>query len=352
MSRRVIRVLWRSSLWERAILSYPSGRSSIPTGVLTIAEGIVRATSATETSAMTRTLLLAATLLAAANICAAQTDSMLPFAPGDISRPDSSESFGSLAPNGREFYYTMHRPDFSRHRIVVSRLVDGRWSAPQTLPFSGTWNDREPKLSPDGRRIYFSSNRPVEPGDTARRRRLDLWMAELGADGEWGVARHLEAPINSDAHEFCPVVVANGTLYFISTRPGGVRGPEDGQLHNVWRARPLDRSGLRFSEPENLGAAINSGFETNVYVSPDERTMLVSRDGAPDGLGGDDLYASAFVGGAWQQMRHLPVPINTDKYEYGPSVSPDGKWLFFTSARAGTPDIYRVPLIGPLLPHP
>ena len=290
---------------------------------------------------MKRSFLLAATLLPGANICAAQTDSVLLYAPGVISRPDSNESFGSLAPNGRDFYYTIHRPDFSGHRIVVSRLEGGQWSAPQTLSFSGRWNDREPKLSPDGRRLYFSSNRPVAANDTARRRNLDLWMAERGADSAWGAARHLEAPVNTDAQEFCPVVVANGTLYFISTRPGGVRAP-DGQLHNVWRARPLDPSGVRFSEPENLGAAINSGFETNVYVSPDERTMLVSRDGAPDGLGGDDLYASAFVSGAWQQMRHLPAPINTDKYEFGPSVSPDGKWLFFTSARAGTPDIYRV----------
>lgn len=285
--------------------------------------------------------LLALSLLAAANICGAQTDSVALFASGVISRPDSSESFGSLAPNGREFYYTIHRPDFSRHRIVVSRLEGGSWSAPQTLAFSGSSNDREPKLSPDGRRLYFSSNRPVMAVDTARRRNLDLWMVERGANGPWGSARHIEAPVNTDAHEFCPVVVASGALYFISTRPGGV-SQSNGQTHNVWRARALDRSGLRFSAPENLGTAVNAGFETNVYVSPDERTLIVSRDGAPDGLGGDDLYATAFVDGAWQPMRHLSAPINTDKYEYGPSISSDGKWLFFTSARAGSSDIYRV----------
>jgi Tol biopolymer transport system component len=43
-------------------------------------------------------------------------------------------------------------------------------------------------------------------------------------------------------------------------------------------------------------------------------------------------------------MRHLPAPINSDKYEYGPSISPDGQWLFLTSARAGTADIYRMPV--------
>ena len=293
---------------------------------------------------MKLSLVIAACVAAAPHVCAALGDSLELFARGALSRSDSGVSFGTLSPNGREFYYTVHPADWSRHRIVVSRLDGVNWSAPETLPFSGRWNDREPKLTPDGSRLYFSSNRPVQASDTARRRNLDLWMAERAADGTWGPARHVETPVNTDAQEFCPVVVANGTLYFITTRPGGIAPAGGGQLHNVWRARTLDRSGLRFAEPENLGRAINAGYETNVFVSPDERTMLVSRDDAPGGFGGDDLYASSFVDGAWRQMRHLPAPINTDKYEYGPSISPDGKWLFFTSARSGIARSYRVPI--------
>lgn len=254
------------------------------------------------------------------------------------------ESFGSIAPGAREFYYTIHRVDFSHHRIVVSKSVAGKWSAPQTLSFSGTFNDREPKLSPDGRRLYFSSDRPSSPGDTAKPRRLDLWMAERDAQGMWSAPRHLEGTVNSSDQDFSPVVTGNGTLYFVSTRPGGVKVTANAGTHNVWRARSTDKSGLRFDAPENVGAAINTGRETNVFVSPDERTMLVSRDGAPDGLGGDDLYVSTFVAGAWQPMRHLPAPINTDKYEYGPSISPDGKYLYFTSYRTGDADAYRVPI--------
>ena len=289
-------------------------------------------------------IIIPACLAAGAHVCSAQGDSVESFLLGAMSRPDSGQSFGTLSPNGKEFYYTVHATDWRAHRIVVSRLDGGRWSAPVTLPFSGSWNDREPKLTVDGRRLYFSSNRPVQPGDAAPRRDLDLWMAERSMAGTWGTPQHVDAPVNTSAQEFCPVIAGNGTLYFVATRVGGILGPQPGQLHNVWRARPLDRSGLRFAEPENLGPAINSGFETNVYVSPDERTMLVSRDGTPDGLGGDDLYASTFVDGAWQPMRHLPAPINTDKYEYGPHISPDGKWLFFTSARSGSAGTYRVPI--------
>lgn len=286
--------------------------------------------------------LLALAFVAGATIGATRQTEIAVFGPGTISLPDRYESFGSISADGTEFYFTTHQPDFSRHRIVVSRLVNGAWSAPEVLPFSGTWNDREPKLSPDGRRLYFSSSRPIDPGGAPGK--LDLFVVQRsGPDRSWGPPQRLGPPINTDVHEFCPVVTADGTLYFISARPGGIRGPEATDVYNVWRARPLDASGA-FADPENLGPAINTGLETNVYVTPDGKTMLVSRDGAPDSLGGDDLYVSTLVNGTWQKLRHLPAPINTDKYEYGPSISPDGRWLFFTSARAGTADIYRAPV--------
>jgi Tol biopolymer transport system component len=258
------------------------------------------------------------------------------FGAGVITKPDSEEAFGSLSPDGREFYFTIHRPDFSRHRIMMSRFDGTRWSAPALSPFSGRYNDREPKLSPDGRRLFFSSNRPVQAGDTALRRDLDLWVVDRGANGSWGKPRHIDAPVNTTAQEFCPSVAANGTLYFISRRDG---------TYNVWRARPLDAAAAKYAEPEKLGPAINTGVETNVYISPDERLMFISRDGSPDSFGGDDLYMAEFANGAWQPMRHLGRPINSPVYEYGPMVSPDGLWLYFTSHRMnGDGDLFRVPL--------
>lgn len=261
------------------------------------------------------------------------------FAPGIISRPDSAEAFGSLTPDGKEFYFTIHRADFSRHRIVVARRATGGWSAPETLPISGVYNDREPKLSPDGRRLYFSSNRPLAAGDTTRRRDLDLWFSDRRSDGSWSSPKHIEGA-NGPSNDFSPSVTANGTLYFISNRRGGIG--KDSLPYNVWRAEPLDLATGRWKAPVNAGSAINAGFETNVFVTPDESLMLVSRDGSPDTFGGDDIYFSRRAGsGAWQAMKHLPAPINTKEYEYGPLVSPDGRFLFVTSHRTGNGDIYR-----------
>jgi hypothetical protein len=282
---------------------------------------------------------------AATTATAQQQESVELFDHGARPPTDSGISFGSLSPNGREYFATVHGKDWRLHRIVVSRRDNaGKWSSRETLPFSGKWNDREPKLSPDGRRLYFSSNRPLNGGSTTPRSDLDIWMAERDSTGRWSVPRHVDAPLNGTANDFSPVITGNGAMYFVSTRPGGIGPGGTARIHNVWRAAPADRTGLHFAEPVNAGGAINAGFETNVFVTPDERTMLVSRDGAPDGLGGDDLYVSSFVDGAWQPMRHLPAPINTDKYEYGPSITADGKWILFTSMRANDGDTYRIPI--------
>ena len=278
---------------------------------------------------------LIACVLAAAS-APAQAQSI--FGPGVISKPDSAESFGTLMPDGKEFYFTIHRPDFSRHRIVVSRLTNAGWSAAQTLPISGMYNDREPKLSPDGKRLYFSSNRPLTAGDTTRRRDLDLWFSDRRPDGSWAPPTHIDG-VSGPSNDFSPSVTATGVLYFISNRRGGIG--KDSLPYNVWRAEPTDLATGRWQAPVNAGAAINLGFETNVYVTPNESVMLVSRDGAPDSFGGDDIYFSRHSGGEWQPMKHLPAPINSKEYDYGPLVSPDGRWLFLTSHRTGNGDIYR-----------
>src|SRR5205823_4153818 len=52
------------------------------------------------------------------------------FAPNVVSTRDSGEAFGTLTPDGREFYFTKHH-DFARHHIMVSRLAQGQWSQPE-----------------------------------------------------------------------------------------------------------------------------------------------------------------------------------------------------------------------------
>jgi Tol biopolymer transport system component len=140
------------------------------------------------------------------------------------------------------------------------------------------------------------------------------------------------APVSAaDGRDIHNVVLSDGTMLVASNRPGGA-GRSD-----IWR---IPRGG----SAQNLGAPINdAASQPDLYVSPDGKWMILVITGGPGGLGGDDLFVSEFANGAWSAPRHLGAPINSAEYEYGPAVSPDGKWVYFTSHRAGgNADVYRI----------
>lgn len=88
-----------------------------------------------------------------------------------------------------------------------------------------------------------------------------------------------------------------------------------------------------WSAPKNLGPRINSAAkDEHATFTPDGKTMVFAsmREG---GFGAYDLYVSRFENGGWSQAELLPSPINTQKDDFDPFISPDGKILFFASNR-------------------
>src|SRR5689334_6160981 len=74
------------------------------------------------------------------------------FAPGVVSTVDD-ESGGSFSPDGTEYYFAKIAPYTAYPRLAVlcvSRFGNGRWNAPEVLPFSGRALDLTPRMSPDG----------------------------------------------------------------------------------------------------------------------------------------------------------------------------------------------------------
>src|SRR5262249_4100203 len=147
-------------------------------------------------------------------------------------------------------------------------------------PFSGSYRDSDPVLSPDGSKLYFVSDRPV---NGVAKTDFDVWVVSRRGEG-WGEAEHLDAPINSEYGEYFASAAANGDLFFSSDRPGGKGGLD------VYRSRLVDG---KYSAPENLGAAINSeAWELDCLVAPDASYLIVGAIGRPDSLGNYDLYVS------------------------------------------------------------
>jgi hypothetical protein len=222
--------------------------------------------------------------------------------------------------------------------LETRRAADGTWSTPTAPVFARAWSNADPHISPDGRTVYFISNRPFPDEDAATARATyDIYLARLGADGEWGDAERLPSPVNDPSvDEWSPSVTASGDLYFGATLPGG-HGKSD-----LWRAR---RTGDGYAPPENLGAAINTAAdEVEPWIAPDESYLVYSALRRPDGAGGYDLFLSRRRDGAWQPAR--PLALGTAGGEWNQSVSPDGAWLYYTATPAptGPGDIVRVPM--------
>lgn len=237
------------------------------------------------------------------------------FEPGTISIAATTTYRPTFTPDGRTVYYTMEAGD--DYVILVSHFRNGRWMQPEIAPFSGKYSDAEPFLAPDGAKLFFASRRPIE-GEKPKKD-YDLWTVERLANDRWGAPQHLDGAINTDAHELYPAVTKDGTLYFSRFAPGG-----------IWRSRNING---RYEPAEKLGAPINADLkEAGAYVSPDNDVMIFEAKN-PKGLGGTDFYISYKMNGTWSTPSNLGPPINSSAEETCAMLSPDGRYLFFTSNR-------------------
>ena len=248
------------------------------------------------------------------------------FAPGTVST-GHSEFCSVFSPDGSEFYWSLSGAPYPV--IAAVRQNNGRWTEPEIASFSGKYLDYDMSFTPDGKRLFFCSRRPLD-GNSPPKDNTDFWFVEREGAG-WSESSHLKGPVNSDAQEYYPIFAQNGTLYFSSTRSGGYGGAD------IYRA--LFKDG-RFLEPENLGPPINTeNFEGDLYIAADESYIIVTCYGRSDSLGSGDLYISfRLEDGSWSPMKNMGAPVNSAANEHCPILSPDGKYLFFSSGRSRYPD--------------
>jgi len=252
----------------------------------------------------------------------------------------------------REFYYSdgVHvwraRPDLGLRTVL--------WDAGDPVTMLGELGeDYDPCPLPDGQDLYFTRGRA---GGGA-----DLYVAHRTLQG-WSEPRPIKE-INTARDEIGPALADGGTtLYFYSDRPGGEGG------YDLWVSHH-DQD--HWTAPVNLGPRVNSPYnEYDPAVTPDGSQLLFSSNHPT----AEDEQVPE---GAWpatlREQRHLydydiyavdlqveaAKPRRLDKvsspYNDGqPTISPDGRWLYFASDRpggAGKYDIHRarigtLPLTG------
>ena len=257
------------------------------------------------------------------------------------------ENEANFSQDGRTVYFACGEgaPSPASPDICVSHLTgdfeDADWSEPELLPFpiNTPFAEREPMITKDGRHLYFHSNRPGGFGG------LDIYVSEMGPDGEWQTPVNLGAPINTRFNDHCFYFVDMETedeAYMASDRPEGRIGGTD-----IWHTRKVD--GV-WTEPENLGPNINSaGAGTHMaIVGPDGR-LWVTASRRADSLGEEDQYVSERdANGDWGPLRNLGAPMNTTSNDRCGDFTRDGKFFVFSSnfpeqnAPRGNQDIYFV----------
>lgn len=219
----------------------------------------------------------------------------------------------------RAMVFARSAANFKDSRIWFARRDGNGWGEAAEAPFTDPrYRDSDPWLTPDGRTLYFVSNRPLS-GEVPNAS-LDIWRVDL-ENGSFGVPERLDA-LASDGEELGPEL-HDGWLYFNSSRKG-----VPAKLA-IYRARV---NGRGFDAPQPLGAPFNDGAIQGDFTLSSDGGLAVfwsQRGGSADA----DLFAACRTNDGWSAAVRLPSPINAAGMDFTPSLTADGKELRFASMR-------------------
>jgi len=231
------------------------------------------------------------------------------FAPDVISITGRFEYGVSFSPAGNHLLFTAHLPD-EPARVYETRIEDGRWTSPSPVSLSGGARqcEMEAFFTPDGQTVFFA---PYDEGMDVR-----IWQVTPDDHG-WRDPQPLTGDV-ADTPSFFPTCAADGILYYTNL-----------ETRTIDRAKRNAQGGW---DAEPAGLALSG----HPYIAPDQSFVLLdSRH--DDSLGKGDIYAAFPTDdGGWTTPVNLGPRVNSVHSESCPSLSPDGKYLFFS--RYNEPD--------------
>jgi len=242
------------------------------------------------------------------------------FAPGIVSLKERFEYGSTFSPDGKEFFYAVNVGQ--KPEIHVIKFENNAWTKPALLLGHEQYGYNDPFLSPDGKRLFFISDRAVD-GKSAKKD-IDIWYVERTKSG-WSEPVNSGRGINTDKNEYYISFTKNGTMYFSSN--GGTSTETD----KNYDVRSSEFAAGKFQPSKKLNSAINTEYyEADVFISPDESYIIYCSE-RPGGKGQGDLYISFKNNSkAWEPAKILDLGISTEAYEFCPFVTGDGKYFFFS----------------------
>jgi hypothetical protein len=267
------------------------------------------------------------------------------FAPGVVSSEHQEHSSLAFSPDGKEMWWSRWRLPLDMDNypqvIMFIRHENGAWGRPKMAPFSVKYRYGGPAFSPDGNRIYFYSRRPLQDGSEMSPD-SNIWYVKRSRDG-WSRPVKLGPAVNSSGMDATPSLAANGNLYFTSDR---VQYDDPTGNMDIFVCEFHDGD---FTEAKGLGPAVNTPYARDYcpFIAPDESYIIFGRDSRRfdaegHAIGGDRILMISFRDkeGTWREAVDMGPLFADTRF---PSVSQDGKYLFFTKfTKGGHEDFFWV----------
>ncbi len=227
------------------------------------------------------------------------------FAPDKVSINGRFEGTVSFSPDLKELYFDAKRED-EPSQIYFSKLVNDAWTPIKKANFTKGNKKQEmhPFVSPNGKRIFFTAFDSIFSDER-------IWYVNR-LENSWSDAIKLDSPVNDDKI-FFPNHAKNGGLYYFNLSKG-----------KTYYAP--DKKG-KFIEPQ----AVDIDFGHHAFISPNDDYLLVTaRNNEEEKRKDNDIYVYfKNQDGTWSKPINLGTIVNTKFSEKTPSISPDGKYLFF-----------------------
>ncbi|MEX2962308.1 hypothetical protein [Microbulbifer sp. TYP-18] len=217
------------------------------------------------------------------------------FAPGIVNTEEFIEIQGMFGADMNTFYF-VRSDEKEVYSLNVIEYKNNQWQHSIVKH-----NTSQPSVSPDGKTIYLANN-----------------YIERTSDGWSEITKH-GAPFE-DIDIMRLSASSNGTYYFDTFTP---------ELDTPIRYSRLING--KYEQPKSLGPQFGIGrYNAHPFIAPDE-SYIIFDSVRESGYGRSDLYISYRAkDGSWGPAINMGDKINTAHSEKNASVSPDGKFLFFS----------------------
>lgn len=255
---------------------------------------------------------------------------------------------------GAEVAYLAQLDSVPRHSASLRGLEAARgaitlrnrgsaYTAKEATFFSGSRSDYCPAyMGQEATQLYFTTTRPKVLGDVSGITGMkggDIYFAKKDEKGHWKLAEPIEGDFNTTLDEGACSFTADGRTMYLTVCP---IDPQYPRMAEIWKA---ERSEAKWSKPAKVKLTADTlSSYAHPAVSPDGRWLYFTSD-MPGGMGGLDLWrASLDERHGLGAVENLGPTLNGEGDDCFPAFRPDGELYFASSSRSdglGGLDIYR-----------